>query len=145
MTTSHPIFKMSPPLPGERVPNVTFSYFNSRNRRRAFDFLVREFVKSGITKSELAVRTGKSKAQISRLFGRPANLTTDTIGELLFAISGKQLELSGADPFKRGVRQPEHPTTVNVSPETLMVRQGTVIQIDANRGPRVEGIQAIAA
>ena len=89
MTISHPISRLSPPIEGGRVPDVTFSYFNSGNRRRAFTFLVREFDKSGLTRSELAVGAGKSKAQISRLLGRPTNLTTDTMGELLFAISGK--------------------------------------------------------
>ncbi|HUB15950.1 MAG TPA: hypothetical protein VMB34_28650 [Acetobacteraceae bacterium] len=87
------------------MPGVTFSYFNSRNRRHAFNFLMSEFRRSGITKAELAVRTGKSKAQISRLLGQPSNLTTDTMGELLFAMSGEELEYSGVDPFKHQAHQ----------------------------------------
>lgn len=92
---------MSPPTPGEKVPGVTSKYFNARNRRRLFNFLTREFEKSGITRAELAVRTGKSRALISRLLGQPSNLTADTAEELLFAISGGEIEYHVVYPLSR--------------------------------------------
>jgi transcriptional regulator with XRE-family HTH domain len=89
---------MSPPVPGEKVPSVTSRYFNARNRRRSFDFLTRKFKESGITRAELAVRTGKSRALISRLLGQPGNLTADTMAELLFAMSGEEIQYSAVRP-----------------------------------------------
>jgi len=90
---------MSPPRPGERVPDVTFSYFDSRNRRSQYELVVREFEESGISRSELATRTGKSPAQISRLLGQPSNMTSDTMSELLFAIRGRVIKYEAIDPF----------------------------------------------
>jgi hypothetical protein len=101
MSTSHPILTMFPPRDGEKVPGVTLKYFTARNRRRAFNFLVGEFKKSGITRSELAFRTGKSRALISRLLGQPSNLTADTAAELLFAICGGEIQYSVAHPLSR--------------------------------------------
>jgi hypothetical protein len=98
MSTSHPISRMSPPAHGEKVPGVTFSYFNARNRRRSFDFLTKKFKESGITRTELAIRTGKSRALISRLLGQPGNLTADTMAELLFAMSGEEIQYSTSRP-----------------------------------------------
>lgn len=95
---------MSPPVPGEKVPGVTSRYFKARNRGRVFDLLTREFEKSGISRAELAVRTGKSRALISRLLGQPSNLTCDTAAELLFAISGGEIEYRVAYPLSRETR-----------------------------------------
>jgi transcriptional regulator with XRE-family HTH domain len=108
MSISHPISRMCPPVPGEKVPGATFSYFNARNRRRIFNFLIDELKKSGITRTELATRTGKSLALISRLLGQPSNLTADTAAELLFAISGGEIEYNVTHPLNRraGVSPP---------------------------------------
>jgi len=153
MNISHPISTLSPPAPGARVPNVTFSYINARNRRRAFGLLMREFRKSGITRAELAIRTGKSKAQISRLLGQPRNLTMDTLGELLFAISGKELDYGGADPFKHQVCQHDHHDLVYVAPQQLKLTPGGVVFDHAPIGApgamivphEIENIKAMAA
>jgi hypothetical protein len=55
----------------------------------------------GITQAELAVRTGKSREIISRLLGQPSNLTADTAAELLFAISGGEIEDHITYPLNR--------------------------------------------
>jgi transcriptional regulator with XRE-family HTH domain len=60
--------------------------------------LKREFEMSGITRAELAVRTGKSRALISRLLGQPSNLTVDTAAQLIFAISGKEIQYGAVRP-----------------------------------------------
>jgi transcriptional regulator with XRE-family HTH domain len=111
-----------------------------------------EFKKSGITRAELAVRTGKSKAQISRLLGQPRNLTTDTMGELLFAISGKEMEYNSADPFQRESKSSKHGDAAFMSMDRLHATSTGIAfirsTIDA-RGtivPRgLESIQAVAA
>jgi hypothetical protein len=92
---------MFPPIPERRVPSVTFSYFNARNRRHVYNFLMREFRRSGITQAELAVRTGKSREIISRLLGQPSNMTADTAAELIFAISGGEIEYHITYPLNR--------------------------------------------
>jgi hypothetical protein len=92
---------MSPPIPGERVPFVTAKYMNARNRRRQFDLLHKEIDRMGITYAEIATRTGRGRAQISRLLGQSSNMTSDTMSELLFAISGCELLFVPADPFEK--------------------------------------------
>ena len=94
MTASHPISKMSPPMPGEKVPRANLTYFKARNRGRLFDFLTRKFQESGITRAELAIRTGRSTEQISCLLGQPGNPTADTMAELLFAMCGEEIHYS---------------------------------------------------
>lgn len=94
MTASHPISKVSPPMPGKKAPRANFTYFKARNRRRLFDFLTRKFKESGITHAELAIRTGRSTGQISCLLGQPGNLTANTMAELLFAMCGEEIHYS---------------------------------------------------
>jgi hypothetical protein len=96
------------------VPGITFRYFNARNRRRAFDFLMKEFSMSGITRAELAIRTGKSRALISRLLGQPGNMTLDTMEELLFGISGKEVRYAAESP---SVRQAKAVPTTQETPK----------------------------
>jgi hypothetical protein len=87
MTTSQTTF-LSDPIPGERVSPDTFHYWRARAKREAYDLVLSEFKKSGITKTELARRMGKTLPEVSRMLGGPANWTIATVSDLLFAIAG---------------------------------------------------------
>src|SRR5277367_1629656 len=87
MTTSQTTF-LSDPVPGERVSLDTFFYWRARAKREAYDLVISEFKKSGITKTELARRLGKNLPEVSRMLGGPANWTISTVSDLLFAITG---------------------------------------------------------
>jgi hypothetical protein len=87
MTTSPTTF-LSKPKHGETVRPETFAYLRGRAKRQAYNLVVREFKKSGISKTELAKRLGKTLPEVSRMLGGPANWTIVTVTDLLFAISG---------------------------------------------------------
>jgi hypothetical protein len=87
MSTSQTTF-LSRPVPGEAVLPETFAYLRGRAKRKAYDLVIREFRKSGISKTELARRLGKTLPEVSRMLGGPANWTIATVTDLLFAISG---------------------------------------------------------
>lgn len=107
MITSQTTF-LSEPVPGERVSPDTFFYWRARAKRDAYDLVISEFKKSGITKTELARRMGKSLPEISRMLGGPANWTIATASDLLFAIAGGILKCSMILPrrAKRNDTQP---------------------------------------
>lgn len=87
MTTSQMPF-LSDPQPGERISSDTFHYWRARAKREAYDLVLGEFLKSGMTRTELARRLGKTLPEISRMLGGPANWTIATVSDLLFAIAG---------------------------------------------------------
>jgi len=87
MTTSQTPF-LSEPVAGKRISLDTFYYWRARAKREAYDLVLSEFLKSGMTKTELANRLGKTLPEVSRMLGGPANWTIATVSDLLFAIAG---------------------------------------------------------
>jgi len=101
MTTFPAISGLSEPVDGDRIPVATVSYITARNRRHLFEMIQTEFVKSGITQAQLCARMGKGSDRISRLLGQPANLTADTAAEILFAMSGGEIQYHVTYPVNR--------------------------------------------
>jgi len=62
-------------------------------RNQVFSEILGYFAKvakeTGIKKGDLAIRLGKDPAQISRWFAEPANLTLDTISDLMLALNAR--------------------------------------------------------
>jgi hypothetical protein len=83
-------FSLSKPEAGAPIPLATLEYFRARHRRKQHSLVQSEFKKSGITQAELCKRLRKEPPQISRLLGSPANWSSDTYSDLLFAISGAE-------------------------------------------------------
>jgi hypothetical protein len=80
---------------------------------RAYDTIIAEFQKSGISQKTLAKRTGLGTDRISKLLSGPGNWTFDTQSILLFAISG-------GEPTE-GVDYPlEAPPRNDIYPEFLV-------------------------
>jgi hypothetical protein len=107
MTTSHPMSKLSRPVEGQKIPDVTRSYIKARNRRRAFNTIKDAFLQGDVSRTELAFRTGKGRDQISRLLGQPSNVTIDTMAELIFAICGCELYYELVNPSQDLQRKTE--------------------------------------
>jgi hypothetical protein len=87
---------------GPPIPAPKRAYFQQRLRNRVFNFLLAKFVdaqESGLTKAILARRIGKTPDLINRWLGVPANLTLDTISDLLLGIAGEELELESSSPL----------------------------------------------
>jgi hypothetical protein len=102
--------RLCKPSPGERIPPETLGYFRSRAKRQAYELVIREFQKSGLTQAELARRLGKGRDRISRMLGGPGNWTLVTVSDLLFAICGGTPKYSVDYPLEkpvRNLRQPE--------------------------------------
>lgn len=91
MPTSRTTQRLSKPIGDDRVPPPTFSYFRTRRRMKAFTAVHRELERSGITKTCLAKRMGKGIDRVSHLLAAPSNWTSDTESDLLFAISGAEV------------------------------------------------------
>jgi hypothetical protein len=101
---------LSKPIGSNKISSGTFAYVKTRNRQRAYDLVIREFKKSGLSQADLGRRLGKTADIISRLFSRPANWELDTFSELLFAITGGLLRV-----------QADHPTSQQFSNRTTSV------------------------
>lgn len=123
MTTSQTTF-LSDPVPGERVSPDTFHYWRARAKREAYDLVISEFKKSGITKTELARRMGKTLPEISRMLGGPANWTIATVSDLLFAIAG------GLPKWSMII--PERSKRNDTQPHWLVEREGPLMKIASN-------------
>jgi len=82
---------LSKPTGRTKIPKGTLGYVASRTRTRIFNLIRREFAAAGITKADLAARMGKGQDQISHWLAAPGNLTLESIGQLLFAISAAEI------------------------------------------------------
>ena len=109
MTTSRKTSSLSRPKDDERIPLATVGYFRARNRNKAYDAIVREFLASGVTKATIARRLGKRPEVVGRLLGAPGNWTLDTVSDLLLAISGSEVDYDISSPFDRPQRNYESP------------------------------------
>ena len=118
MSTSPTTTTLLNPEPGRRVPEATLAYFRTRNKMRAFSLVHDELERSGISQAELAVRMGKSRTRICRLLGSPGNWTHDTESDLLFAISGAEIQRTASYPLDKPHRNQRRPEWL----ETAVVR-----------------------
>jgi hypothetical protein len=98
-----------------KISEGVFGYLTARVRQRAYDIVIREFKKSGITQAQLARRWGKDPAIVSRFLARPGNWEIDTYTEALFAISGAVPALNAEHPIKHTQLQPKQTTTSTIS------------------------------
>jgi hypothetical protein len=88
MTTSRTTTGLARPTTDSKISLGTLGYINARNRQRAYDIVIEEFERSGISQITLANRLSKSPEVISRWLSRPQNWESDTFSSLLFGISG---------------------------------------------------------
>ena len=76
----------------DKKPREMF-YYRQRFKNRVFNrlaaFFAQEAEHRGITKKVISDRLGKDPAQITRWLSEPANLTLDTLSDLLFAMEAE--------------------------------------------------------
>ena len=85
------------------------AYFRERQRNRIHDLVLREFIKSGMTKTQLAHRMGRSLSRVTKWLGAPGNWELDTVSDFLLAISGAEIQPSLSRPFERAKRNYDRP------------------------------------
>lgn len=102
MTTSQTSI-LSKPVTGQQVSEEALAYMRARAKRHAYDLVMAEFKKSGITKAELARRLfgDKGADRVSRMLGGPGNWTIKTLSDLLWAISAAEPTYSVAYPLDK--------------------------------------------
>ena len=98
MPTSPTSTWLSRPEKGERTPRRAEAFAEARNRGQLHQMIVREFVASGMSQTELARRTGKPRETISRALGHPTNMEIDTASKIIYALTGKFISFAAYDP-----------------------------------------------
>ena len=94
---------------GEPLSESTLAYFRERQRSRIHEFVISEFLKSGMTKAEFARRIGRDPAQITRWLANPGNWELDTISDFLLGISGGEFEPKISYPAEAKIQDQEGP------------------------------------
>jgi hypothetical protein len=117
---------LSKPTGSTKISLGTLGYICARNRQRAYDLVIKEFKKSGLTQADLARRLDKGAEVISRLLSRPRNWELDTFSELLFAISGAVVTYSLAYPLAAQDRTSDQKPMDPRKPVTKSERAPTV-------------------
>lgn len=92
---------LSEPTGTDMIPMGTLIYFRARLKQHIYSLVIKEFKKSALSKADLARRLDMDPAQLSRLLSGPGNVTSDTASDLLFAISGAELDLGVSYPLSR--------------------------------------------
>jgi hypothetical protein len=137
MTTSNSGSGLSSPMGSERIAPGTLGYFQARNKHNAYDLVMEEFTKSGLSQADLARRLGKGTDQICRLLGGPGNWTLDTLSDLMFAISGAAPTFGVDYPLQQPLRNQRGPDwlydEVRSIPTSGKTRQQSVLQAAAER------------
>lgn len=85
-------------LTNAKISRGTLGYVCTRARQWAYNLLVIEFKKSGLSQVELGRRLDKAPEIISRMLNRPGNLELDTFSAAIFAITGGLLSFSVRHP-----------------------------------------------
>lgn len=114
MSTSLKRPYLSKPRRGEKIALFDVAYARSRNRNKAHSLLLEEFEKSRLSKAEVAKMLGKRPEQITRWLSGPANLTLDTISDLIFAIRGNFFSLKLNDDLSKGKSNQIYPEWLDV-------------------------------
>jgi transcriptional regulator with XRE-family HTH domain len=94
MITS-PTITESPRVPLSRG---TLAGICARGRHHAYNLIVREFKRSGMSQTELAAKVGIDTGMLSRIFSGPRNIEIDTMSKLLFGMSGAALTFAAEYP-----------------------------------------------
>lgn len=75
---------------GGKISPKSLAYLAERARSNCYDYVMRRFGGSKLSKAELARRIGKDPAQINRMLATSGNWTIGTMAELLAAISEEE-------------------------------------------------------
>jgi len=131
-----------------RISPKSLAYLAERARSNCYDYIMRRFGSSKLTKAELARRIGKDPAQINRMLATSGNWTIGTMAELLAAISEEEFipsssPLAGRAPrnftqadllarFERGEE------IVTAKPASMTAVEGSW-QTDSQPAPKPKG------
>ena len=86
----------------------TLAYYRARFRNRLYHLVLSKFREAeageGLTRAELARRTGKRPEVLTRILGAPGNWRLDTVSDLLMGIAGEELDATASSPLAGATR-----------------------------------------
>jgi hypothetical protein len=91
------------PAGSAKISRGTLGYIRTRVQQWAYNLLITEFKKSGISQADLGRRLDKTADVISRMLSRPANWELDTFSAVIFALTGGLLTFDVRYPAKQDV------------------------------------------
>jgi hypothetical protein len=122
----------------------TRAFFQARLKRRLYTLVLEKFKEAaseGLTKAELARRTGRKPEVITRFMQTPSNWRLDTVSDLLLGICGEELIVSTRSPAKASPRNHEpHDIIPGIAPgrkiETTSTESaGSVVRVEFRKEP----------
>lgn len=108
------------------IPPGLRSLMGRDARNQFHNFILTQLAKSNISQAELARRSGKTPAVISRWLSSAHNWTIETAAILLFAISGERFVLGSEEPFENSRSANFNPLLNEPNAEN---RPSTLVQI----------------
>ncbi len=120
-----PITWPSKPTGSSPVSAATQGYFRARNQHKVHALILEAFLNSEISQVQLARRCRKRPEVVSRMLGEPANLTLDTLSDLIFAICGGEPGYSIQYPMNAPLRNQDAPAWLSASQLEIDVRSNT--------------------
>ena len=100
MTTYLQDFELAEPDGNGKCSEVSLHYMASHSRHLAHEFLLNAFLSSGLSKADLARRLSWDPSRLGRVLNVPANVTVETLGEILYAIDGSAPVYSSCKPLQ---------------------------------------------
>lgn len=100
MTTYPQDILLAEPNGDGKCSDVALHYMASHSRHLSHELLIGAFLESGMTKAELARRLGWDPSRLGRVLNVPANVTVETLGQVLYAIDGSAPTYGRCLPFQ---------------------------------------------
>lgn len=100
-----------------RIGPATLAYLAQRAQNNCYDYVMKRFLASGISKADLARRVGKGQDGINKTLATPANWTIKTMAELLAGISEEEFMPNSLKLADRAPRNVSQATLLGIAPE----------------------------
>jgi hypothetical protein len=111
MSTS-PLITQFKPTGSNKISRGTLGYICARARQWAYNLLIVEFKKSGVSQADFGRRLNRSPEVISRMLNRPGNWELDTFSAAVFALTGGILTFAVRYPAQNAMK---------ISPEAKLI------------------------
>jgi len=115
------------------IPESTLIYFRERFRDRLHSAILGAFLlraeEKDLTRSDLATRIHRTKAQISRWFSAPSNITLDSISDLMVGL-GMDFDAFPFTPIENTIAAEEEEQEATVSDGIFSTLGTTKLTVD---------------
>jgi plasmid maintenance system antidote protein VapI len=109
MTSSLKRRSLSKPERGVKIHPFNLGVVRTRNKNKAHSLLLELFEDSNLSKADLAKMLGKKPEQVTRWLAGPANITLDTLSDLIFAMKGEFFTVQCKDELSRAKTNRQSP------------------------------------